>query len=132
VLALTVGNALLGLALAVGGLGLALGARMMPARTRRGSTLVQQVRGLLNYLRSTDANSIPAADREMVLSRSLPYAVVLGETAGWTHRFTDLDTAADGAPGLYWYETADPAEFPRRFTEFLVALDRVTRETQPH
>jgi hypothetical protein len=123
VLALTVGHALLGLVLVVGGLGLALGARMMPARTKRGSVLVQQVRGLLNYLRTTEVSAIPPADREMVLSRSLPYAVVLGEVDGWVRRFGDLDTAADGTPGIYWYETDTPAEFPQRFAAFLVALD---------
>jgi hypothetical protein len=125
VLALTVGHALLGLALVVGGLGLALGARMMTARTKRGSVLVQQVRGLLNYLRTTEATAIPAADREMVLSRSLPYAVVLGEVEGWARRFTDLDTAADGTPGIYWYETDTPAEFPQHILAFLVTLDGV-------
>lgn len=123
VLALTVGHALLGLALVVGGLGLAFGARMMPARTRRGSVLVQQVRGLLNYLRTTDAAAIPAQDREMVLSRSLPYAVVLGEVDGWVRRFTDLDSSADGTPGIYWYETDASAEFPARFAAFLLAVD---------
>lgn len=131
VLALTVGNALLGLALVVGGLGLALGARMMPARTKRGSVLVQQVRGLVNYLRTTEADAIPPADREMVLSRSLPYAVVLGEAGTWTHRFADLDTAADGTPGLYWYETTEPAEFPTRFVAFLLALDTTLGATSP-
>ncbi|WP_133909037.1 DUF2207 domain-containing protein [Actinophytocola oryzae] len=131
VLALTVGNALLGLALVVGGLGLALGARMMPARTRRGSVLVQQVRGLLSYLRATDASTIPAVDREMVLSRSLPYAVVLGEVEGWVRRFADLDTSADGTPGIYWYETGSPAEFPARFAAFLMALDRALGGAQP-
>lgn len=123
VLVLTVGHALLGLALVVGGLGLALGARLMPARTRRGSVLVQQVRGLLSYLRTTDARSIPPADREMVLSRSLPYAVVLGEADGWLARFTELDTSADGTPGIYWYATDAPDEFVRRFPAFLLALD---------
>jgi uncharacterized protein (TIGR04222 family) len=123
VLALTVGHALLGLALVVGGLGLALGARMMPARTKRGSVLVQQVRGLLNYLRTTDASRIPPADREMVLSRSLPYAVVLGEATTWAGHFTDLDTAADGTPGIYWYETNTPADFPHRFAAFLLTFD---------
>lgn len=123
VLALTVGHALLGLALVVGGLGLAMGARMMPARTKRGSVLVQQVRGLLNYLRTTDVAAIPAADREMVLSRSLPYAVVLGEVDGWVRGFTDLDSGADGTPGIYWYESGDSSEFSARFAAFLLALD---------
>ncbi len=127
VLALTVGNALIGLALVVGGLGLALGARMMPARTKRGSVLVQQVRGLLSYLRGTEARSIPSADREMVLSRSLPYAVVLGEVEGWVRRFAELD----GTPGIYWYETNSPGEFPQRLVAFLVALDRALGGAQP-
>jgi predicted membrane protein DUF2207 len=131
VLALTVGHALLGLALVVGGLGLALGARMMPARTRRGSVLVQQVRGLLGYLRTTEAGAIPPPDREMVLSRSLPYAVVLGEADGWVRRFAELDASADGTSGLYWYDTGSPAEFPARFASFLVALDRALGGASP-
>jgi len=122
VLALTVGHALLGLALVVGGLGLALGARLMPARTRRGTVLVQQIRGLRGYLRGTDATTIPEADREMVLSRSLPYAVVLGETEGWLTRFGGLDAAADGTPGLYWYE-GEPTTFAADFPGFLRAVD---------
>ncbi|MPZ86295.1 MAG: DUF2207 domain-containing protein [Actinophytocola sp.] len=122
VLALTIGHALLGLAVVIGGLGLALGARFMPARTKRGSVLVQQVRGLLGYLRGTDPAGVPAEDREMVLSRSLPYAVVLGETEGWLARFAGLDTAADGDAGIYWYEGADVV---RDFPAFLRELDAV-------
>jgi len=126
VLALTVGHALLGVAVVIGGIGLALGARWMPARTKRGSVLVQQVRGLLTYLRASDPGEIPEADREMVLSRSLPYAVVLGESQRWLDRFTALDTAADGTPGIYWYEPAADGghdQFARDFPAFLRALD---------
>jgi hypothetical protein len=122
VLALTIGYALLGVAVVIGGLGLALGARFMPARTKRGSVLVQQVRGLLGFLRGSDASHVPAADREMVLSRSLPYAVVLGETQGWLARFADLDTAADGTAGIYWY---DGENLTRDFPGFLRELDAV-------
>jgi predicted membrane protein DUF2207 len=121
VLALTIGHALLGVAVVIGGLGLALGARLMPARTRRGSVLVQQVRGLAGFLR-TDPASVPPADREMVLSRSLPYAVVLGETTGWLEHFATLDTAADGTPGIYWYEGEN---LTRDFPLFLRELDSV-------
>jgi hypothetical protein len=96
VLALTVGNALLGLALVVAGVALALGARLMPSRTKRGSVLVAQVRGLVQYLRETDPASIPDKDRELVFSRSLPYAVVLGESPKWLERF---GTASE----LYWF-----------------------------
>jgi hypothetical protein len=122
VLALTIGHALLGVAVVIGGLGLALGARFMPARTRRGSALVQQVRGLLGFLRGDAAANVPAADREMVLSRSLPYAVVLGETQGWLARFADLDTAADGTAGIYWY---DGENLARDLPLFLRELDAV-------
>jgi hypothetical protein len=122
VLALTIGHALLGIAVVIGGLGLALGARFMPARTRRGSVLVQQVRGLLGFLRGDAAATVPAADREMVLSRSLPYAIVLGETQGWLARFADLDTAADGTAGIYWY---DGENVTRDLPLFLRELDAV-------
>jgi hypothetical protein len=56
----------------------------------------------------------------MVLSRSLPYAVVLGETAGWLTRFADLDTAADGTAGIYWY---DGENVVRDLPAFLRELD---------
>lgn len=128
VLALTVGHALLGLALVIGGIGLTLGARWMPARTKRGSVLVQQVRGLLGFLQTSDPGAVPPEDKEMVLSRSLPYAVVLGEAERWLARFADLDTAADGTPGIYWYEPAvDGAHdsFAQDFPAFLRALDAV-------
>ncbi|OLF16402.1 DUF2207 family protein [Actinophytocola xanthii] len=111
VLTLTVGHALLGLGLVAAGLGVAAGARFMPARTRRGSVLVRQLRGVLGYLRGDGPARVPAADREMVLSRSLPYAVVLGETEGWLARFA-------GLTDLYWYE-GDLAELPA----FLRELD---------
>ncbi|OLF10909.1 hypothetical protein BLA60_12810 [Actinophytocola xinjiangensis] len=110
VLALTVGHALLGLAVVAGGLGLTVGARLMPARTARGSVLVQQVRGLRGFLRG-DLAAVPAADREMVLSRSLPYAVVLGESTRWLAHLAGLER-------VYWFE-GDLAAFP----EFLRELD---------
>ncbi|RZS44187.1 putative membrane protein DUF2207 [Herbihabitans rhizosphaerae] len=129
VLAVTVGHALIGLALVVGGVALALGARFVPARTHRGSVLVGQVRGLRDYLHGADPANLPDADREMVFSRSLPYAIVLGQAEDWLGRFAQLDPSADGTPGLYWYGTAEHEErsrdlqrFSRTFPEFLSRL----------
>ncbi|MBA8823006.1 hypothetical protein FHX42_000335 [Saccharopolyspora lacisalsi] len=102
-LALTTSLALLGVGVVLGGIALTFGARLMPARARRGSALVAQVRGLRDYLHRVPAGSVPARDREMVFSRSLPYAVVLGETERWLSEFAELDPGADGTPGLYWY-----------------------------
>ncbi|WP_228771657.1 DUF2207 family protein [Actinokineospora iranica] len=130
-LALTGGPALLGVALVIGGVALMLGARLMPVRTERGSVLVQQVRGVLGYLREARPDAVPVADREMVFSRSLPYAVALGETEQWLTRFANLDSSADGTPGMYWYATQDEAaardhrRFTAQFQAFLAALDEV-------
>ncbi|MEU0884750.1 DUF2207 domain-containing protein [Lentzea sp. NPDC005914] len=115
VLALTIGNALFGLAVAVGGVALAFGARSMPARTKRGSELLVHVRGLRGYLHGVTPDDVPEDDRELVFSRSLPYAVVLGETERWLTTFGQQD--------LYWYGNA--SDFRRSFPAFLGALDGV-------
>ncbi|MGM1058869.1 DUF2207 domain-containing protein [Saccharothrix sp. Mg75] len=119
VLVLVGAAALFGLVVVVAGVALALGARFMPARTRRGSALLEHVRGLRGYLHTADPGDIPAPDREMVFSRSLPYAVVLGETERW------LATFAGARPGLYWFGEAEPGGFADRFPAFLGAVDGV-------
>ncbi|PPK63432.1 DUF2207 domain-containing protein [Actinokineospora auranticolor] len=128
-LALNDGSALLGIAVGIAGLGLLLGSRFVPARTKRGSVLVQQVRGVLAFLQKARADDVPSSDREMVFSRSLPYAVALGETEAWLTRFGALDPSADGTPGLYWYATQDPTADLQRFTAqfqtFLATLDDI-------
>ncbi|MEU4765393.1 DUF2207 domain-containing protein [Actinosynnema sp. NPDC023794] len=123
VLALAGGAALFGLVVVVAGVALAVGARTMPARTKRGSVLLEHVRGLRGYLHTATPQDIPESDREMVFSRSLPYAVVLGETERW------LATFAGTRPGLYWFGEAeqggDLRRFAQRFPTFLGAVDGV-------
>ncbi|MEV8439862.1 DUF2207 domain-containing protein [Actinosynnema sp. NPDC051121] len=123
VLALAGGPALFGLVVVVAGVALAVGARSMPARTKRGSVLLEHVRGLRGYLHTATPRDIPESDREMVFSRSLPYAVVLGETERW------LATFAGTRPGLYWFGEAeqggDLRRFAQRFPAFLGAVDGV-------
>ncbi|HEY0638143.1 MAG TPA: DUF2207 domain-containing protein, partial [Pseudonocardiaceae bacterium] len=123
--------ALLGPAVVVAGVALTLGARHLPARTARGSGLLAQLVVLRRYLHTTTAGALPEADRELVFSRSLPYAVVLGETDRWLATFADLDPAADGTPGLYWYgsgEEQDLRAFAGRFRAFVAAMDGVLAE----
>ncbi|MEC3978806.1 DUF2207 family protein [Amycolatopsis sp. H20-H5] len=133
VLLFTVGDALLGVALALAGLALALGAGFLPSRTARGRALVGQVRGLLDYLHTAKADDIPAADREMVFSRSLPYAVVLGDTERWLGTFAGLNPASDGSAGLYWFggleSESDLRRFGAHFPSFLTALDGLLAES---
>jgi hypothetical protein len=83
----------------------------MPARTQRGSVLLAQVRSMREYLRATDPASIPDTDRELVFSRSLPYAVVLGEAPRW------VETFASGTE-LYWFSGG------QNVLGFIAALDR--------
>lgn len=131
VLALTSTLALLGVALVLGGIAATFAARLMPARTRRGSMLMMQMRGMREYLRSARAADIADSDREMVFSRSLPYAIVLGESQHWLAEFADLDPGADGVPGLYWYGefvedtghvAADLQRFQAHFPMLLAAM----------
>jgi Predicted membrane protein (DUF2207) C-terminal domain/Predicted membrane protein (DUF2207) N-terminal domain len=111
VLALTVGNALIGLAVVIAGIALALGARLMPARTKRGGALLAQVRSMRQYLATIDPANIPEKDRDLVFSRSLPYAVVLGEAPRWLSAFgPDRE--------LYWFGSG------RDVQGFITALDR--------
>ncbi|GGS12718.1 DUF2207 family protein [Actinokineospora fastidiosa] len=116
-LALSGGPALLGVAVVIGGIGLLLGARLLPARTKRGGLLLQQVRGLHGYLRAARPDRVPVADREMVFSRSLPYAVALDETKQWLERNAQTMSA-----GLYWYAAQEPRFDPRRFADRFPAL----------
>lgn len=133
VLVLTVGHALLGVALAVAGLAVLLVPRGLPARTGRGRLLVGQIRALVSYLHSTRAADVPAADRELVFSRSLPYAVVLDETEHWLSTFGDLDPEADGAPGIGWFGgfdgDRDLRRFASRFPTFVTALEGTFAES---
>ncbi|WP_242548034.1 DUF2207 domain-containing protein [Amycolatopsis sp. MtRt-6] len=129
VLTFTAGYALLGVAVALAGLAVVAVAALLPSRTARGRALAGQVRGLLDYLHTARADDIPPADRELVFSRSLPYAVVLGDTERWLGAFAALNPSADGSAGLYWYGgmEADPdlRRFGARFPSFLTALDGV-------
>ncbi|WP_043784504.1 DUF2207 domain-containing protein [Amycolatopsis rifamycinica] len=129
VLTFTAGYALLGVAVALAGLAVVAVAALLPSRTARGRALAGQVRGLLDYLHTARPEDIPPADRELVFSRSLPYAVVLGDTERWLGAFAALNPSADGSAGLYWYggmETEpDLRRFGARFPSFLTALDGV-------
>ncbi len=133
VLTFTAGHALLGVAVALAGLAALLGASWVPPRTSRGRRLVGQVRGLLEYLHTVKATDLPLGDQEMVFSRSLPYAIVLGDTEHWLRTFEGLDPSADGSAGLYWFGGLEGDRDLRRFAahlpSFLSALDGLLAES---
>ena len=122
VLAFTAGSALVGVAAVLAGIALVVAASWLPPRTGRGRALVGQVRGLLSYLHTVRPEDIPDGDRELVFSRSLPYAVVLGGVEQWLAKFAALDPAADGSAGLYWFGGLEADRDLRRFATHLPAL----------
>ncbi|WP_170220902.1 DUF2207 family protein [Amycolatopsis cihanbeyliensis] len=132
VLACTVGHALTGVAVLLAGLALTAGSSLLPRRTGRGRALAGQLRGLLRYLHEVDVRDIPARDRELVFSRSLPYVVVLGETERWLRAFCELDPEAEGASGVHWFGGFEGERNLHRFgthlPRFLNALDGLLAE----
>lgn len=132
-LTFTVGYALLGVAVAVAGIALVLGAGWVPSRTARGRALVGQVHGLLAHLHTAAVGGIPERDKEMVFSRSLPYALVLGDSERWLRAFAGLNPSADGSAGLYWFggleSDTDLRRFAPHFAAFVAALDGLLAES---
>ena len=127
VLAFTVGNALIGLAVVLAGLVVLVGARWMPARTGQGSALLGAASDLTGHLTTTAPAQLPPADRETVFARSLPYAVVLGEAPRWLQVYpagNDLDE------GRYWYVAGEQARpFAEDFGNCLAALGAALAES---
>ncbi|OAT66581.1 hypothetical protein AWB85_17940 [Mycobacteroides immunogenum] len=123
VLAISIGNAMVGVALCGLGAVCALAGMLLPVRTARGHLLVAHVAALRRYLGELSVDGLDAADTEIVLTRAAPYAIVLGQLGPWLDAMTALDTGADGSPGIDWYETTsgDTANMPA----FLTTLDGV-------
>ncbi len=123
VLAVSSGNAMIGVAVCGAGAVCALAGMLLPVRTARGHLLVAHVAALRHYLSEFNVDALAPADRELVLTRAAPYAVVLGQLSPWLTAMGRLDTTADGTPGIDWYDTAssDTTNLPA----FLTALDGV-------
>ncbi|WP_026426162.1 DUF2207 domain-containing protein [Actinokineospora inagensis] len=131
-LAVAGGPALLGIAVVIGGIGLLVGARFVPVRSKAGVALAQQVRGVAAYLGGVTAEAVPT-DRELVFSRSLPFALALGETERWLAGFGPVDPA-----GIQWFAaqdeavSADQERFASRIAAFLGALDGALGRSGSH
>jgi predicted membrane protein DUF2207 len=118
VLAFTVGSALIGLAVVLAGLVVLVGSRWMPARTGQGSALLGAAEDLAAHLSTTVPEQVPAADRETVFARSLPYAMVLGHSPRWLQVYPTTDE------GHYWYVAGEaPRSFAEDFEDCHAALD---------
>ncbi|MUM18375.1 hypothetical protein BI330_18325 [Mycobacterium sp. CBMA 623] len=126
VLALGIGSAMIGVSVAGVGAVCALAGMLLPVRTARGQLLVAHVSALRRYLRELNLDALADEEREIVLTRAAPYAVVLGEVAEWLKAMQTVDTAADGSPGIDWYETdSEGKDFTAHLPALLTTLDGV-------
>ncbi|MFC9893014.1 DUF2207 family protein [Nocardia sp. NPDC127579] len=126
-LAFTAGHALVGVAILLAGVAIALLPRYLPARTALGRELAGQVRALQRGLDAVRPERIPPEDQETVFSRALPFAVVSGRADNWVRTFRDLNPAADSQPGVYWFggfdHDRDLVRFAGHFPYFITAME---------
>jgi hypothetical protein len=96
--------AILGIGLVAGALALLIVAGKFPARTGRGSAMLERVLGFRLYVATAEKDQIKFQEREQIFSRYLPYAMVFGLVDRWAGIFSDLNAVRpDGTSGLYWY-----------------------------
>ncbi|MTE12159.1 DUF2207 family protein [Nocardia aurantiaca] len=124
-------HALVGAAIALGGVAALLLPRYLPARTALGRELTDRVQAMQRGLDMIAPQRIPAADQELVFSRALPFLVAARRGDQWVRTFRELDPTADGSPGLYWFGgfEGDRAlqRFGAHFPYFITAVEGLFR-----
>ena len=101
------GWSLLGVPLAVFGIGLMVISGKFRKRTAQGSAYLAQAKGFELYLRTAEKESLRFEEGEDIFSKYLPYAMVFGVADRWSKLFAQL-----GEQGIYqadtsWYIGAD-------------------------
>lgn len=128
-LALGPGHALIGVALALGGVAALLLPRYLPSRTALGRDVAARVQAMLRSLDTVVPQRIPAPDQEMVFSRALPFMVAGRRTDQWVNKFRDLNPTDDGELGVYWFggfeSEQDLYQFAGHFPYFITAVERL-------
>ncbi|TCO44142.1 putative membrane protein DUF2207 [Kribbella antiqua] len=103
VLAIVSKYGLVGFAVMLTGLVLALVGQVAPARTARGAAVLGRVAGLQQYLVDETSADLPQSHRLEFASRCLPYAAVLGLTEKWALEIAATDHDDDPDAGIGWY-----------------------------
>ncbi len=103
VLALASTFGLVGVAVILAGAALAAVGQVAPARTSRGSRVLAELKEFRAFLEDPDVEQIPVAQREELISRFYPYALVFGLGERWAQALaaTDEDDTPDDP--IYWY-----------------------------
>jgi uncharacterized protein (TIGR04222 family) len=103
VLALASRYGLVGLAVTLAGVALVAAGQAAPARTARGSRALAQLRHFRDFLETADTSSLPHDQREEMLSRCYPYALVFGLGDRWAAAIAGLDEDAEPDEPMHWY-----------------------------
>jgi uncharacterized membrane protein len=75
---------------------------MMPARTGKGSEVLDRVMGFRKYIATAEADRMKFAEEENIFAKYLPYAIVFHETGHWAKVFHDI-YGDNPPPGMGWY-----------------------------
>ena len=98
---------LLGVPLILGAVLLLVTASRMPARTAKGTALLRRVRGFRTVIETAETHMSRWAEKELVFTRFLPFAVVFGCTDRWAKAFAALGVRPDTS----WYISPNPFVF---------------------
>lgn len=98
---------LLGLPLILGAVALLVAASRMPARTAKGTAMLRRVRGFRTVIETAETHMSRWAEKELVFTRFLPFAIVFGCTDRWAKAFQALGVQPDTS----WYVSPNPFVF---------------------
>jgi hypothetical protein len=76
----------------------------MPARTAKGTAMLRRVRGFRTVIETAETHMSRWAEKELVFTRFLPFAVVFGCTDKWARAFEALGIEPDTS----WYVSSHP------------------------
>jgi uncharacterized protein (TIGR04222 family) len=110
---------LLGIPLIVGAVLLVASSGRMPARTAKGTAMLRRVRGFRTVIETAETHMSRWAEKELVFTRFLPFAVVFGATEKWAKAFEVLGIQPDTS----WYVSPHPfayASFAQSMDGFAV------------
>ena len=111
--------ALLGIPVIVAALLMIICSSRMPSRTAHGTAMLRRIRGFRRVIETAETHMSQWAEKELVFTRFLPYAVVFGCTDRWARAFEGLGVQPDTS----WYVSPRPfvfAEFGESMDGFAV------------
>jgi len=85
------GLGLLGAPFLIGGLLLISAARAMPRRTAAGREAMRRCLGFARYIKTAETHTSAFAERALIFTQYLPYAIVLKCVDQWARAFQDID-----------------------------------------